>query len=61
MKRRMKSLFKSITLTNNKLPKKQSLSLLQKKNKSKKKIHILLLGNNNQKPFNLDSPKNKRS
>ena len=53
MKRRMKNLGKSITLTNNKSPKKHSLPLLQKKNKSKKKIHNLLLGNNNQKPFDL--------
>ena len=61
MKRRMKNLGKSITLTNNKSPKKHSLPLLQKKNKSKKKIHNLLLGNNNQKPFDLVSPRNKRS
>ena len=61
MKRRMKNLGKSITLTNNKSPKKHSLPLLQKKNKSKKKIHNLLLGNNNQKPFDLVSPRNKKS
>ena len=61
MKRRMKNLGKSITLTNNKSPKKHSLPLLQKKNKSKKKIHYLLLGNNNQKLLDLVSPRNKRS